>query len=109
MTKLTILFILPFLIVALSIPLILGKVAPNGAYGFRTTKTLSSPDVWYPANRAAGWFMVGAGVISIILNLCLWRIFPEWPPDKTASWMVGGSMIPVAIAALVSFLYIGRL
>ena len=40
MTKLVIFFVLPLVVLALSIPLILGKVPPNNAYGFRTQKTL---------------------------------------------------------------------
>ncbi len=99
----------PLLVLVLSIPLVLGKVPPNNAYGFRTSKTLSSPEVWYPANRAAGWFMLAAGVISICFNLALWWAFPEWPPNRTESWMIGGTMIPLLIALLASFIYLRRL
>ena len=38
--------VIPVVLIALSIPLIPGKVPPNGLYGFRTPKTLSSRDVW---------------------------------------------------------------
>ena len=46
-------------------------------FGFRTPKTLSSPEVWYPANRASGWFMVAAAARSLCFNLALWWAFPE--------------------------------
>jgi SdpI/YfhL protein family len=46
--------IAPLLIVAVAIPMILGVVPPNGIYGFRTSYTLSSEDVWYRANRISG-------------------------------------------------------
>ena len=98
----------PLLVLALSIPLVLDKVPPNRAYGFRTPKTLSSQGVWYPANRAAGWFMLAAGVISICFNLALWWAFPEWPPNRTESW-IGGTMIPLLMALLASFIYLRRL
>ena len=42
---------LPVLLIAVSIPLMLGMVPRNHWYGFRTPKTLSSDSVWYPANR----------------------------------------------------------
>ena len=100
---------LPLLILMLSLPMILGKVPPNGAYGFRTPKTMSSPEVWYPANRAAGWFMLAAMVVSICFNVALWWAFPEWPIQRTVSWMTGGTMIPLSIGLLASLIYLGRL
>jgi uncharacterized membrane protein len=51
----------PILIMILSIPMIFGLVPPNRLYGFRTPKTLSSDQVWYPANRAAGIALLVAG------------------------------------------------
>ncbi|MBY0313560.1 MAG: SdpI family protein [Phycisphaerales bacterium] len=52
--------------VALGIPLMLGKVRPNGLYGFRTEATLKDPAVWYPVNRTGGaWFVVGGVAIAI--------------------------------------------
>ena len=110
MTKLAVIvFVVPLLALGLSIPLILGKVPPNDTYGFKTSKTLSSPEIWYPANRAAGWFMVAAAVMSICFNLALWWIFPEWPPERMTRWMTGGSLIPLLIALLASFIYLRRL
>ena len=102
-------YVVPLLILALSIPMILDKVPPNGAYGFRTPKTLESEEVWYPANRAAGWFMLAAMVVSICFNVALWWAFPEWSLEKTVLWMTGGTIIPLAFSVLASFLYLGRL
>ena len=99
----------PLLVLLLSVPMILGQVPPNGAYGFRTPKTLSSPDIWYPANRAAGWFMLAAMVVAICFNVALWWIYPDWPLERTVSWMTGGMMVPMAISVAASLLYIGRL
>ena len=109
MVKLMVGFIVPLVIVVLSVPMILGTVPPNGVYGFRTPKTLSSEEVWYPANRAAGWFMLAAGVVSICFNLALWWTFPEWPLERTISWMTGGMMIPLLISLLASLIYLRRL
>ena len=100
---------LPLLILMLSLPMILGKVPPNGTYGFRTPKTMSSPEVWYAANRAAGWFMLAAMVVSICFNLVLWWTFPEWPLERMLSWMTGGMLIPLLISLLASFSYLRRL
>ena len=102
-------YVVPLLILALSIPMILDKVAPNGAYGFRTPKTLESEEVWYPANRAAGWFMLAAAVLSICFNQVLWWTFPEWSMNRTVLWMTGGNTVLLSMGFLASFIYLGRL
>ncbi len=101
--------VVPGVILVVSLPMILGKVGPNNIYGFRTRKTLSSREVWYPANRAAGWFTGAAAVLSICFNLELWRIVPEWPPDRIMAWTIGGTLVPQAMAVLAAFLYLRRL
>lgn len=109
MAKIVIAFVIPLLVLALFIPLVLGKVPPNNAYGFRTPKTLSSPDIWYPANRVAGWFMGAAALISLCINLALWWAFPDWPLQRTVWWMTAGTLGPLAVAVGASFVYLGRL
>ena len=109
MTKHLIGYVGPVLLLVLSIPMILDRVPPNSVYGFRTPKTLSAQEIWYPANRAAGWFMLASAVITICFNLTLWWTFPEWPLDRTVLWMTGGTMIPLSISVLASFIYLGRL
>ena len=50
----------------LGVPLMRGKVPPNGWYGFRVRRTLSDPSVWYPANRYAGRRMFALGVAWVL-------------------------------------------
>ena len=109
MVKYLIGYVVPLLILALSIPMILDRVPPNGAYGFRTPKTLESEEVWYPANRAAGWFMLAAAALSICFNVALWWFLPEMPLTRTVSWMTGANMILLSMSFLASFIYLGRL
>ncbi len=45
---------IPLLFLAVAAPMTLGLVPPNRFYGMRTDKTLSSPEIWYPANSACG-------------------------------------------------------
>jgi uncharacterized membrane protein len=54
------------LFIALSIPLIQGRVPPNSAYGFRTAKSLSDPKNWYAINRISGIDLLIAGVLITI-------------------------------------------
>ena len=53
------------LMIALAIPLIQGKVKPNSWYGFRITRTLSDPDIWYAVNAYAGKGLLAYGAIII--------------------------------------------
>ena len=95
-------YVVPSAILVASTLMILGRVPPNRIFGFRTEETLSSPEAWYPANRALGWFMAAAAIASICFNLTLWWTVPEWPVDRTVSWMTGGIGIPLLIAVLLS-------
>lgn len=86
----------PILVIVMSVPMILGKVPPNGFYGFRTSKILSSPDIWYPANRVSGWFMTAAGVLTLVFNFMLMTFYSELPPNR-------GSMDDHLAAGAVAF------
>jgi hypothetical protein len=44
----------PLLISAVCLPMALGLIAPNALYGFRTSASLASADVWYQSNSSAG-------------------------------------------------------
>ena len=100
---------IPLLIMAISVPMILGKIPPNRVYGFRTSSTLASPAVWYPANRVAGWFLFAGAGCSLCFNLALWWISPDWPPGRVESWMEFGIGIPVVVAVVASVIYLRRL
>ena len=57
--------------VGLGLPLKYEKIPPNWFYGFRTPKTLSSKEIWYPINRIAGIDMVRTGTVMITASLLL--------------------------------------
>jgi uncharacterized membrane protein len=97
-------YFLPVLVILLSVPLVLGKVPPNGAYGFRTPKTLSSPLIWYPANRVAGWSLIVAGAVALVLNVGLSLLAPGWD-DGVVAVTVG----PLMLSLIPSYLYLRRL
>ncbi|CAN1212285.1 hypothetical protein TUMEXPCC7403_18905 [Tumidithrix helvetica PCC 7403] len=59
------------LYVGLSLPLIAEKIKPNNWYGFRTAKTLSSPRIWYPANKAMGYDLLIAGSVVSVTALVI--------------------------------------
>ncbi len=102
-------FGVPALIVALSVPMVLGKVPPNRFYGFRTPRTLASPDVWYPANRASGIYMIVAGAFSLVFNSMILVGFPDWPLGLQLQWMTGATLIPLLLSLVASLFYLRRL
>lgn len=57
---------LPVVFIALAIPLLLGRIRPNFLYGVRTPKTMASPELWYRANRSAGYAMLLATAIGLL-------------------------------------------
>ena len=97
---------IPFLVACgvialVSIPLILKVVPPNRWYGFRTTRTLSNENLWFRANRIAGWaFLAAAAVTAAILILV-----PE-----VASRGYGALVLAVSIgiALIISVVYVRK-
>ncbi len=53
------------LMIAVSLPMALRKVPPNGVYGFRTPKTMADARLWYDANQRAGINIIVAGVLAL--------------------------------------------
>ncbi len=49
-----------------AIPMLKEKIKPNNWYGFRTTKTLSDPDIWYRANNYSAREMIVSGIVLLI-------------------------------------------
>src|SRR5215470_4302807 len=77
-------FILGLIYIGISLPLYFKRIKPNGLYGFRTSKTLSDPDIWYRANHVAGFDLAVAGAaiaLVSVLSIPLTRIFPKLTID----------------------------
>ena len=91
------------LLAVVSIPMILGKVPPNSIYGFRTKRTLSSPDIWYPANTFSGWALLLAAVFSLatLWFLPVAILAHPWIP-------LAAILVPLCVSAIASFLYLRR-
>jgi hypothetical protein len=58
-------------LVALALPLLLGKVGPNPFYGFRLLTTLNNPNIWYAVNTYAAKRLIVAGVCSVATAMSL--------------------------------------
>ena len=93
------LLFVPLVIIAISTPLILGKIPRNHWYGFRTPKTLSSDAVWYPANKIGGKYFVVAGLIQLAAIGLVQFTYPE----AMAAYGGFAILVPLLIALVLWF------
>jgi uncharacterized membrane protein len=85
-------------IALLSVPLILKVVPPNRWYGIRTAQTLSNRELWFRANRFAGWaFLAAAGVSTAALVLA---------PEVASAYGALILVVPIGVALGVSLAYL---
>jgi uncharacterized membrane protein len=97
-------YLVPCGIIAVaSVPLILGIVPPNNFYGFRTRRTLASPELWFRANRFAGVALFIAALTSAAVFLAM----PEYASGRS---LVGLLILitPLMAAVALSFAYLHR-
>jgi len=62
------------LMVALSVPLMRGKIKPNMIYGVRTPKTLSDERIWYRSNAYGGRLLFRTGLIQLVAIVALYAV-----------------------------------
>jgi SdpI/YfhL protein family len=74
-------FIPSTLIALLSLPLVFGWIPRQSFYGARTSKTLSSDDIWYPANRFAG--------VVLLASCCIYLAVAWTLPDVSTITNIG--------------------
>jgi uncharacterized membrane protein len=100
-------FVLAAVLIGLSIPLVQGKVSPNSTYGFRTSKTLSDPAIWYTANRFAGKASIAVGFAMIVLGVVLLLLdrYTNLDPNTLVLLGLAFEVMPPLVLILVLFLY----
>lgn len=90
------------LMIALAIPMILKKVPRNPLYGFRTPHTMSSDEVWYEANRIAGWDLLVAGAVTLAI-LGLQPLVPALAAKPPSFFILFVFVPAITIAIIHSF------
>jgi uncharacterized membrane protein len=58
----------------IAIPLILGKIKPNGLYGFRVRDTLEDERVWYATNRHFGTRLLVVSQVNVLASVLLYVV-----------------------------------
>jgi uncharacterized membrane protein len=95
-------------LIAMSLPLILGKVPPNPWYGFRVGRTLKDPAVWYAANRYAAWRMMAVGVAVLFVAPAVY-FARNVSLVAYALTCAGVAVIGLTVALVQSFRYLWKL
>lgn len=106
----TIYALISLLLPLLALPLIRGAVNRNSWYGFRTPSTLRSDHIWYPANKASGYFMSTAGIFSFfsIVGITIIERAEVYPVDLMV-WAPAILVGSVTIGLICSFIFLYRL
>jgi hypothetical protein len=94
---------------AMGVPLALGRVPPNGTYGFRTERTVSNSAIWYAANRVQGIDLIIAGVAIAVLVVALYLAWRSAPPAALALIDVGIMSAALVVATVHGFIALGRM
>jgi SdpI/YfhL protein family len=106
MVVILLLFVFTGLLLAgISIPLILGKIPPNGLYGFRVKKTMENPEIWYPVNAYSGKWLLAAGLTHALAAAIIYFI-PGLSLDVYAYAVLGVWVVVFGTALTASIRYL---
>ena len=93
------------LLAALSVPLILQKIPPNGLYGFRLPSTINNTQLWYKVNAFAGKRLLVVGLGTAFATIILYYTTPQ-NVDQYALSCLGVFLALFLWAMISSFLYL---
>jgi hypothetical protein len=89
----------------LSVPLILGKIPPNGLYGFRIPATIENPQLWYKVNTYSGKRLLVVGLVTSVGSIILYYTVNS-SVDAYALSCLGLFLALFLWAIITSFLYL---
>jgi hypothetical protein len=103
--------LLGFLFIAFGIPLAVRKVRPNRLYGFRSAKTLGNAEIWYKANAYTGkaFIVCGAAVALLAAGFPIAARHFGIAGSSMADVALAVDLVPVLVAAALSYVYAARL
>jgi hypothetical protein len=96
------------LLAGISVPMILGKIPPNGLYGFRVKKTMENPEIWYPVNAYSGKWLFAAGVVQAVAAIGIYFI-PGLSLDFYAYVVLGVWLVVFGVALTASIRFLNSL
>ncbi len=95
-------------IIAVSVPLIRGKIGPNPWCGFRVRRTLEDPVIWYKANAFAGKALIWAAIAMILGSMALYVVPGLDGPTYAVSCTVV-DFVALGVTVILSFQFLGKI
>ena len=95
--------------ISISIPLPFSKAPPNRYYGFRTRKTVSSEEIWHPANKFGARCFVVAGAVCLIAGAAGEVWLAHVPPHAVVLALASADLAAVLAASLVWWLKVRKM
>jgi len=96
------------LLAALSIPMIMGKIPPNGLYGFRVKKTMDNPEIWYTVNVYSGKWLLAASLVQALAAVVAFYI-PGITLDVYAYIVLAVWLVVFGVALTASIRYLNSI
>jgi uncharacterized membrane protein len=96
------------LLILIAVPLVLRKIPPNVAYGFRTRATMANDEIWYAANVHFGRGLIVSTMCGAVLAYLLY-LFQPFSPDVFLPVSVLLLVAPSLIAAVATSRYVRSL
>ena len=96
------------LVICLAIPLLQEKIKRNNWYGFRTPRTLSSDEIWYPVNKESAKYMIGAGILIMLSGIALFFLKDTIAPNILVIISVVLTMFCLIGAVIKSFMFLSK-
>ncbi len=107
-TLLAMYVIFGLLLAVVAVPLLLGKIPPNGWYGFRVPSTLYNERLWYKVNRYAARWLLASGIITVVGAVALYFV-PGLTVDRYAWLLLLVFALPFGVGLVFSIRYLRRL
>jgi len=97
------------LLIALGVPLLRGRVAPNWTYGVRFASTMADERVWYPINARGGRDIIIIGILYIVVQTLALVFGDRWTVEVKVLGPLALLVIALIIDAIVLGVAAGRL
>lgn len=91
-----------------ALPLLLGKISPNGFYGFRTSQTINNPQLWYAVNRYAARYLIVTAFVFALAAVVLY-VLPGISLDGYALGCLAVFVLLFGISLVQSIRYIRQM
>ena len=98
------------IIAATALPLLFGWVPPNPYYGFRTPRSMSSPEAWYRANQIMACYLLASQALGLLAKRHVTAtLISRWGRDESTwatPWICAAALLGV-LGSVAHFYWMG--